>query len=145
MRGSRTPRRNKYGSNRHVARVGQQECHFDSMAEHRYAEWLERQRKAGLIHRWEHHPRRVEVWDSLTDTMLCFLKPDFRILTNSGDVEYHEVKGMATGLWRVKRKLLETLTAHTYIVIDAGRGVCATGIGEPALFDERPRKKRRKR
>ena len=145
MRGSRTPRRNKYGSNSHVARVGQQECHFDSMAEHRYAEWLERQRKAGLIHRWKHHPRRVEVWDSLTDTMLCFLKPDFRILTNAGDVEYHEVKGMATSSWRLKRKLLETLTAHTYIVIDAGRGVCATGIGEPALFDERPRKKRRKR
>lgn len=147
MRGSRTPRRNKYGSNRHVATVGGQECHFDSMAEHHYADWLERQRLQRRIHRWEHHPRRVEVWDALTDTRLCYLNPDFLVVTAQGDPEYHEVKGMATGLWRMKRRLLETLTAHAYVVIDAGRGVCASGMGEPALFDERPRrtKKRRKR
>ena len=91
--------------------------------------------------------RSVEVWDALTDTRLCYLNPDFLVVTAQGDPEYHEVKGMATGLWRMKRRLLETLTAHTYVVIDAGRGVCKTGMGEPELFDERPRrtKKRRKR
>ena len=40
-----------------------------------------------------------------------------------------------------------TIERRLRLLYDAGRGVCASGMGEPALFDERPRrtKKRRKK
>lgn len=136
-------RRGKHNANKHTAVVGGQECRFDSMAEHRYAEWLERHRRARRIQSWVHHPAPLVVTDALTDRELCRLNVDFAVTWRNGDVEWHEVKGMATAAWRLKRKVLEVLTPHVYVVIDAGRGVCATGEGEPALFDERPRRKRR--
>lgn len=138
-------KRNKYGAKRHVATVGMQECRFDSMAEHRYAEWLERERKSGNILSWEHHPKRLDVHDPVTDVRLCWLNPDFLVETRHGNIEYHEVKGMATSLWRMKRRLLETFTPYAYVVVDAGRGWCATGSGVPLPFDERPTRRRRKK
>ena len=119
-------------------------CRFDSMAEHRYADWLERERKARRIVRWQHHPEALEVVDALSQERLCRMEVDFLVVRADG-FEWHEVKGMATAAWRLKRRMLEVLTAHVYVVIDAGRGVCATGAGSPALFDERPRRKRRKK
>jgi hypothetical protein len=137
-------RPNKHNANRHEAVVGGQRCKFDSMAEHRYAEWLEKRRKAKFIGKWEHHPKAIKVWDEVSGDELVRLNVDFRVETPTG-VEWHEVKGMATAVWRLKRRILETLTLHIYVVIDAGRGVCATGKGEPAMFDERPRRKRKAR
>lgn len=136
-------RANKHNANKHEAVVGGQSCHFDSLAEHRYAEWLERERKSKRVLSWEHHPEALWITDALTQAKLFRMAVDFWVKRHTGDVEWHEVKGMATPVWRLKRKLLEALTAHVYVVIDAGRGVCATGKGEPAPFDERPRRKRR--
>lgn len=138
-------RANKHNANKHVATVGGQECRFDSMAEHRYAEHLERERKAKRIQSWQHHPKALEVVDALSQITLFTMAVDFLVTDKRGSVEWHEVKGMATPVWRLKRKVMEALTAHEYVVVDAGRGVCATGEGEPALFDDRPRRKRRKR
>ena len=135
-------RANKHNARRHYAIVGDQMCRFDSMAEHRYADWLERERKARRIVRWQHHPEALEVVDALSQERLCRMEVDFLVVRADG-FEWHEVKGMATAAWRLKRRMLEVLTAHVYVVIDAGRGVCATGEGEPALFDERPRRRRR--
>lgn len=131
-------------ANRHEAVVGGQRCRFDSMAEHRYAEWLEKRREAKRVSRWVHHPPALVIADALSGERLFKMAVDFWVKRANGEVEWHEVKGMATPAWRLKRRLLEVLTAHTYVVIDAGRGVCATGKGEPALFDERPKRKRRK-
>ena len=137
-------RKTKHNANRHEAVVGGQRCKFDSMAEHRYAEWLERERRAKRIKSWEHHPRGLVMGDVLTDVRLFTMNVDFMVKLVGGGVEWHEVKGMATAVWRLKRRIVEAMTLHDYRVIDAGRGVCATGTGEPALFDDRPRKSRRK-
>lgn len=138
-------RANKFNARRHAATVGGQACNFDSAAERYYAEWLERERKAKRILSWEHHPEALWITDALTQAKLFRMAVDFWVKRHNGDVEWHEVKGMATPVWRLKRKLLEALTAHVYVVIDAGRGVCASGTGSPCLFDERPKRKRRKK
>jgi hypothetical protein len=131
------PRKNKHNANRHEAVVGGAVCRFDSMAEHRYAEWLQR-----TGHRWWHHPEPVSVL--VRQRPVFTMAIDFRVETAPGISEWHEVKGMATAAWRLKRKVLEAAMPRIrYVVIDAGRGVCATGEGLPVLFDDRPRKKRR--
>lgn len=141
-------RANKHNARRHTATVGGQLCHFDSLAEHRYADWLERERKAGRVGSWEFHPDPIIV-DGNGDRELVRLEVDFAVVIRSNKgvhVEWHEVKGMATAAWRIKRKVLQAQWPwFPYIVIDAGRGVCATGVGEPALFDERPRRKAKRR
>jgi len=138
-------RRNKHNAQKVEKVVGGQACRFDSLAEWRYAEWLERERKARRVRSWKHHPKALVVADALTQSDLCRMAVDFLVVRPDGLLEWHEVKGMATAVWRLKRKLLEVLTAHQYVVIDAGRGVCRTGEGEPALFDERPKRKRKVR
>ena len=143
----------KHNAKRHEAVVGGQACKFDSMAEHRYAEYLERERKAKRIKSWEHHPDSVAIRPrdfEGNDKVLCRVNPDFLVSYKcppsvAASFEYHEVKGLATAAWRLKRKAMELYTPYVYIVIDAGRGVCATGKGDPALFDERPRKKRKRK
>ena len=137
-------RASKHNARRHTATVGGQECHFDSMAEHRYAEHLERERKAGRIASWQHHPK-PGVIVMVGERPAYEMEVDFVVCRRGGiRLEWHEVKGMATAAWRIKRKVMYLAMPHiAYVVIDAGRGVCATGEGEPALFDERPRRRRR--
>ena len=123
---------------RHEAVVGGTLCKFDSMAEHRYADWLVREGRW-----WEHHPEPIVV--VVRAQPVFRMEVDFRVQRAPGIFDYVEVKGMATAAWRVKRKVLEAAMPRIkYVVVDAGRGVCATGKGQPALFDERPRRKRRK-
>lgn len=138
-------RRNKHNAHK-VERVMRGcVCHFDSLAEWRYAEWLDRQQHAGALMRWEHHPEALEV--VVARKVVFTMRVDFLVWRAPGlRPEYHEVKGMATPEWRLKRKVLEAAMPHVrYVVVDAGRGVCKSGEGEPELFDNRPRRKRRKR
>lgn len=136
-------RLNKHNARRHTATVGGQLCHFDSMAERRYAEYLERK---GV--NWQHHPKPM-ILLGCNGGEVGRIAPDFLVVAGKGQThwhEFHEVKGMATAVWRLKRRLFEDQHgAGVYVVIDAGRGVCATGTGAPALFDERPRRKRKAR
>ena len=80
--------------------------------------------------------------------LIATMHPDFTItpIRNGMAVEFHEVKGLATAKWRVERKLLAAQYPRLkYIVIDAGQpGGPNTGT-EPRLFDDRPRRKRRKK
>lgn len=121
-------------------------CTFDSQAEHRYALWLEANAKReGFM--WSHHTASIPL--TVRGKLITTMRPDFtvtRLRGNGLGPEYHEVKGVATAKWRQDRKLLHALYPRLrYVVIDAGRGVCKDGKGEPALFDERPRRKRRRK
>lgn len=132
-------RRNKHNAQKVEKVVGGVLCRFDSLAEMRYAEWLQRH---GV--RWTHHPEPLEV--VVRQCVVFTMRPDFAVWPAPGVREYHEVKGMATPEWRLKRKVLAAAMPHVrYVVVDAGRGVCKDGRGEPELFDNRPRRKRRKK
>ena len=128
-------RRSKHNARKCVEYVGTQECHFDSQAEYKYALWLESERKAGRILEWLHHPDRITLF-GLRGKPVCEVAPDFSVWPVKGIHEYHEVKGMATAAWRLKRALLEQQYPQVrYVVIDAGH------VNPPLLFDDRRKRK----
>ncbi len=126
------------------AMVGDQACRFDSKAEYRYALWLEGEKRAGRVIKWLHHPHKIELY-GLRGFPVCMMEPDFLVRVASGADEYHEIKGMATAAWRIKRALFEQQTnpndgrAMRYVVIDAGWP--DEKNGGPRLFDDRRKNK----
>ena len=132
-------RRNKMGAVKVGAMVGDQACRFDSKAEYRYALWLEGEKKAGRVLYWLHHPRPFTLF-GWAKKAVCEMQPDFSVVLASGAFELHEVKGMATAAWRLKRALLEQQLQNTaYVVIDAGWP--DEKNGGPRLFDDRRKNK----
>ncbi len=130
-------RRNKMGAVKVGAMVGDQACRFDSKAEYRYALWLEGEKKAGRISDWMHHPGRVTIY-GLEAKPVGVMEPDFSVWFGESH-EYHEVKGMATAAWRIKRALYEQQDDWPYVVIDAGWP--DEKNDGPRLFDDRRRNK----
>lgn len=133
-------KRSKMGAKKVRAYVGVQDCKFDSQAEWKYALWLEKEKRAGRVQSWRHHPHKIELY-GLRGFPVCMMEPDFLVRNAAGDDEYHEVKGMATAAWRLKRALFEQQTnpndgrAMRYVVIDAGH------VDPPLLFDDRRKRK----
>ena len=138
------PRRSKHNARKCVEYVGTQECHFDSQAEWKYALWLERERKAGRVDQWVHHPGRVTLY-GLQGKPVGTMEPDFAVWYPKMPMwvrhEFHEVKGMPTAAWRIKRALFEQEhgSQYPYVVIDAGH------VDPPLLFDDRRKRKAAKK
>lgn len=134
----RKPRASKMGAVKVRAYVGTQDCKFDSKAEYRYALWLEAEREAGRVDQWVHHPGKVTL-HGVAGKPVVDMEPDFAVWTPDGTKEYHEVKGMPTAAWRIKRALFEQEYADRYVVIDASHpGDVVSGM-LPRLFDDRRR------
>lgn len=132
-------RKNKMGAVKVGAMVGDQACRFDSKAEYRYALWLEGEKQAGRVRKWIHHGGRVSLRGP-SGGAIAWMEPDFTVWPPGGScVEYHEVKGMATAAWRLKRALFEDQYAVPYVVIDAGWP--DEKNGGPRLFDDRRKNK----
>lgn len=94
--------RNKYGSKR--TKYGGRTYH--SKKEAKYALQLDWLVKAGEVKEWKpQHRIPLKVNGTVVTTYIM----DFRVLTASGDIEYHEVKGAETPLWKVKWKLLKAI------------------------------------
>jgi len=133
-------RKNKMGAKKVRAYVGCQDCKFDSQAEYKYALWLEREKQAGRILGWRHHPGRLTLLGAQKKPV-AWMEPDFDVWMPASEVssahkQYHEVKGMATAAWRIKRALFEQQhPAIPYVVIDAGH------VDPPLLFDDRRKRK----
>lgn len=122
------------------AMVGDQACRFDSKAEYRYALWLEGEKKAGRIDQWVHHPGRDALL-GVAGEPVAWIEPDFEVWVPGEPYgQYHEVKGMATAVWRLKRALFEQQEPGIpYVVIDAGWP--DEKNGGPRLFDDRRKNK----
>ena len=90
---------------------------YASKSEARYAAHLDLLKKAGVIKAWEGQVRWALI---VGGEKVCTIVPDFRVTLADGSVELHEVKGYATALWKLKRKLFEALYPEVpYIVITA--------------------------
>jgi hypothetical protein len=61
-------------------------------------------KRAGEIEKWE---RQVKVELRAYGCHICDYFVDFRVTYTNGDIEYVEVKGFETDVWRLKWKLFE--------------------------------------
>jgi len=79
---------------------------YHSKKEAAYARDLDLRMKAGEIKKWE---RQVRVPLKVYGVHICNYYIDFVVYYPSGEVEYVEVKGFETPLWRLKWKLFEVI------------------------------------
>ena len=79
---------------------------YHSKKEAAYAQELDLRQKAGEIKKWE---RQVKIPLKVYGQHICNYYIDFVVYYPSGEVEYVEVKGFATQLWRLKWKLFEAI------------------------------------
>lgn len=82
---------------------------YDSNFESKYAQELEFRRIAGDIKSWQ---RQVRMDLRAHGVHICFYKIDFIITHNDDSIEYVEVKGFETDLWRFKWRLFEAQMNH---------------------------------
>lgn len=75
---------------------------FRSRMEANYARYLKWLVSIGEIQSWEHEPHTFR-FDGVTRGPYTYL-PDFRVVTKSGAVEWHEVKGWMDSASRGKLK-----------------------------------------
>jgi hypothetical protein len=79
---------------------------YDSTGEMEYAVELDWRRVAGEIAEIiPQYPIKIVV----NGTDICKYLIDFKIVLASGEVEYHEYKGVETDLWKLKWKLVLAL------------------------------------
>jgi hypothetical protein len=79
---------------------------YDSKGEAGYAMELDGWKRSGHVLKWE---RQVKVALVVNGKKVCTIVPDFLVTYPEGRVEYHEYKGRATPLWRLKVKLFQAL------------------------------------
>jgi hypothetical protein len=82
-------------NNRVDAVVGGKLCHFRSELEYRYANYLELLKTNRHIRDWQYEPKQFQFRREVTGAKVY--TPDFRVVTNTGKYEYHEIKGNLTG------------------------------------------------
>lgn len=79
---------------------------YDSKKEAIYASSLDWRKKAGEIK--EIIPQyKIELY--VNSVKICNYYVDFKVVLPNGDIEFHEVKGFETDVWRLKWKLTQAL------------------------------------
>ena len=88
---------------------------YDSKKEAKYAQELELRKVAGEIADIiPQYCLRLDV----AGIHICKYYIDFKLVLPNGDIEYHEVKGFETDVWRIKYKLAKALYgADKFILI----------------------------
>ena len=86
----------------------------DSRAEAGYCDQLRLLKKAKEIKSYE---TQVSFPMTVNGKTICTHRVDFVVTLPNGKKEAHEVKGFATDVWNLKRKLFEAIYEMPYIVI----------------------------
>ena len=87
---------------------------YDSMAEARYANQLDLEKKAGTIKEWK---RQVYIPFEVNGKLICSANIDFEVEYSDGHKELREVKGMVTPTWTIKKKLFHALYPNRKLTI----------------------------
>jgi len=98
--------------------VSGESIYFRSSWEANYARFLDEMKKCGFIKERKHEVDAF-AFNKIDDGVVSYL-PDFEVTTNSGEVEYHEVKG-----WMDDRsiKCLEKMASeYPYVILDVVDG-----------------------
>lgn len=96
------PKRTKYGSVTQTYNG----YSYHSKKEAEYAVYLDWRIKAKEVKSWT---RQHKFALRMNGTLICNYFIDFRVVLTNGNIEYVEVKGFATDLWRLKWKMTEAL------------------------------------
>lgn len=104
-------RRNKYNARR----TKYNGRYYDSGLEAAYAEDLDWRIKAGEIKEWEPQ-HKIDI--RVNGVHIANYYIDFKITFTDGHVEYHEVKGYETDVWRMKWRLSQAMFPdYTFILV----------------------------
>lgn len=101
---------NKYNSRRSTYNG----YNYDSGLEAKYAETLDWMIKAKEIKKWE---RQHKISLDINGVHIANYFIDFKVFLMDGTVEYHEVKGMATDLWRLKWRMTQAIYPDYKLVL----------------------------
>lgn len=102
--------KNKYGAKK----AKYKDRIYDSTLECNYAQQLDWRKKAGEIKRWESQ-YKLEL--KINDRHICNYYVDFLVELFDGKVEYHEVKGFETSLWRLKWKMVKAIYCNNDFIL----------------------------
>lgn len=80
--------------------------YYDSMLEANYAQQLDWEIKAGIIKEWI---PQFKIDLSVNGVHIANYYVDFKVIKPDNSIEFHEVKGCETDLWRMKWKLTQAL------------------------------------
>lgn len=98
--------------------VGGQRCFFRSQWEANYAVYLQHLLETGKIRAWEHEPHTF--WFERIRRGVRSYKPDFKVTTADGDIEWHEVKGYMDRKSQTKlNRMARYYPGETVVLIDS--------------------------
>lgn len=87
--------RRKFGNEPRHVMIAEREFHFKSKFEYRYAQYIEILREQGLYLSWDYESTTLLFENEVRGAKIY--TPDFRIVTDKGNIEYHECKGLLSG------------------------------------------------
>lgn len=87
---------------------------YDSKLEASYAMELDLLIKAGEVDKWE---RQHKISIDINGVHICNYFIDFKVYFVDGRIEYHEVKGYETDVWKLKWKLSKALYPDNNFVL----------------------------
>jgi len=88
---------------------------YDSKKEASYAEQLDWMVKAGEIKEWS---RQAKIDCTVNGKHVCNYFIDFEVTLPDGRIEFHEVKGFETDVWRLKWKLSQAVYPdRTFVLV----------------------------
>lgn len=103
-------KRNKYGNVQ--KKLGA--VIYDSQKEAMYATQLQYKKLAGEIKDWAgQHCLKLE----LNGQHIANYFVDFVVTLNTGEIQYHEVKGFATDVWKLKWKMAQAIYGKEKFVL----------------------------
>lgn len=103
-------RANKYGAVKQEYRG----VKYDSKREAAHAAKLDLLIRAKEVDSWE---RQVAIPLKVEGVLIATYRIDFKVKFRDGRVEYHEVKGFSTQLWKLKFKLAKALYPDLVFVV----------------------------
>lgn len=87
---------------------------YDSKLEANYAAQLDWMIKAKEVEKWE---RQHKISIDINGVHICNYFMDFKVWFTDGRVEYHEVKGFFTEIWKMKWKLSKAIYPDNNFVL----------------------------
>ncbi len=93
---------------------------YDSIAEMRYAQGLDMRVRVRDIESWT---PQVPIPLTINGVTVAKLVCDFRVVHVGGDVEFIEVKGAATQIYKLKLKILRVLYPQLRLTVIAARDI----------------------
>jgi hypothetical protein len=87
---------------------------YDSKLEANYAAQLDLLIMAKEVDRWD---RQYKISIDINDVHICNYFIDFKVWFTDGRIEYHEVKGYETEVWKMKWKLSKAIYPDNNFVL----------------------------